>query len=175
MATGRVILFTGPDDPLEMEVDIDRISQVVTNLLSNALKYSPNTAPVALTLERAGEAAVLCVRDEGAGIPADALPYIFDRFYRAPGVEVQSGSGVGLGLGLHICREIVERHGGHLWAESTVGCGSAFYVSLPTVGLLSQEDGALADESSAEPLGMSRHQRTTGPGKDASNSSEASS
>lgn len=152
--TSRAITFTAPDNPVCAEVDVDRISQVLTNLLSNALKYSPATAPVALTLEQAEGKAVLSVRDQGAGIPAEALPHIFDRFYRVPGIEVQSGSGVGLGLGLHICREIVERHGGQIWAESTEGQGSTFYVSLPLVGPPDQQRAQLAEEPSAEPLDM---------------------
>lgn len=158
-ATNRVITFTGPDAPVKVEVDVDRIGQVITNLLSNALKYSPTITPVSLTLEQAEESAVLCVHDEGPGIPAEALPHIFDRFYRVPGVEVQSGSGVGLGLGLHICREIVERHGGYIWAESTVGSGSTFYVSLPVVGPSPQEHSRRAEEPSAAPLDMPTRQR----------------
>jgi signal transduction histidine kinase len=134
IATNRAITFSAPEGSLEVEVDVDRMSQVISNLLSNALKYSPATAPVFLTLEQTGDMVILCVRDEGIGIPADALPHIFDRFYRAPGIEVQSGSGVGLGLGLHICREIVEQHGGQIWAESASGSGSAFYVALPVAG-----------------------------------------
>ena len=128
--TDRAIVYTAPDETIEVEVDGERISQVITNLLSNALKYSPATSSVLLTLEQVGNSVILCVRDEGPGIPAEALPHIFDRFYRAPGIEVQSGSGVGLGLGLHICRQIVELHGGQIWAESTIGSGSDFYVAL---------------------------------------------
>ncbi len=131
--TERRLLFDAPDEPIEVEVDVDRISQVVTNLLSNALKYSPPECPVALGVRRVGENALITVRDEGGGIPAEELPYIFDRFYRVPGVEVKSGSTVGLGLGLYICQEIVDRHGGHIWAESTPGQGSTFSVSLPLV------------------------------------------
>ncbi len=133
-ATGREVLFQAPEEPVETEVDIDRISQVLTNLLSNAFKYSPPDSLVTLTLQRKPDAICLSVHDEGCGIPSEALPHIFDRFYRVPGVEVQSGSGVGLGLGLHICREIVERHGGQIWAESVVGQGSTFFVSLPLAG-----------------------------------------
>lgn len=131
--TTRELLLDAPAEPIEVEVDVDRISQVLTNLLSNALKYSPPDCPVTLILRQEGDKAIFAVRDEGSGIPAEELPYIFDRFYRVPGVEVKSGSAVGLGLGLYICREIVERHGGHIWAESTPGFGSIFSVSLPLV------------------------------------------
>jgi PAS domain S-box-containing protein len=149
--TERKLLFDAPDEPIEVEVDIDRIGQVVTNLLSNALKYSPPERPVTLSLRREGDRALIAVHDEGSGIPAEELPHIFDRFYRVPGVEVKSGSTVGLGLGLYICQEIVERHGGHIWAESTLGQGSTFSVSLPLVaGPIGQpRGGAHGHDSSA--------------------------
>ncbi len=145
-ATNRTITFTAPEEPVEVEIDVDRIDQVITNLLSNAIKYSPAVAPVSLSLERTDDTVILCVRDQGPGIPPEALPHVFDRFYRVPGIEVQSGSGVGLGLGLHICREIVERHGGHIWAESNPGSGSAFYVALPLAGPPRQERTTSAEE-----------------------------
>jgi signal transduction histidine kinase len=110
------------------------MSQVLTNLLSNALKYSTRASPVVLTASQNQHAAIFSVRDEGQGIPSEELPAIFNRFYRVQGINVQSGSGVGLGLGLHICREIVERHGGRIWAESILGSGSTFYVELPLLG-----------------------------------------
>ena len=132
-STERELLFDAPDEPIEVEVDVDRISQVLTNLLSNALKYSPPECPVTLTLRLEGDQAIFVVRDQGSGIPAEELPHIFERFYRVPGVQVKSGSTVGLGLGLYICQEIVARHGGHISAESTVGQGSIFSVSLPVI------------------------------------------
>ncbi|MGH2516437.1 MAG: sensor histidine kinase [Ktedonobacterales bacterium] len=112
-------------------VDADRIIQVMTNLLLNALKYSAPLCPVALRLRRDAGRVVISVRDEGAGIPAEALPHLFERFYRVPGVEVQSGSGVGLGIGLYISRRIVEQHGGQMGVESAIGGGSTFWFSLP--------------------------------------------
>lgn len=131
--TEREIALEAPDQPIPVEVDVDRISQVLTNLLSNALKYSPQESSVSLTITREHDEAVLRVSDQGKGIPPDELPRIFDRFYRVPGIEVQAGSGVGLGLGLYICREIVQRHGGRIWAESEPGDGSTFCVALPLV------------------------------------------
>lgn len=164
LATNRVITLSAPHDPLVVELDADRISQVITNLLSNALKYSPATTSVSLALAQEGEKVILCVRDQGAGIPAEALPHLFDRFYRVPGIEVQSGSGIGLGLGLHICREIVERHGGQIWAESTVGSGSAFYVALSVTGPPRSESELPADEPLAKPLDQRPPRATSSSG-----------
>ncbi len=133
-ATGRTITLVSPDasEPtLDVVADVDRIGQVLTNLLSNALKYSPADTPVSLAVTREGNDFLLAVRDQGPGIPPHELAHIFDRFYRVPGIEVRTGSGVGLGLGLHICREIMERHGGRVWADSVPGHGSTFWVSLP--------------------------------------------
>lgn len=127
----RTIIFDLPAEPVEIMADAERIEQVLVNLISNALKYSPASQPIELRLHSQGDEAMLTVSDRGGGIPSGELPHLFERFYRVPGVQVQSGSGVGLGLGLHISHEIVERHGGHIWAESAIGHGSSFFVVLP--------------------------------------------
>jgi signal transduction histidine kinase len=124
-ASERDIRVDLTDGPVWVTADAERMGQVLTNLLSNAVKYSAQDCPVELALRAEGE------RDEGAGIPPESLPHLFERFYRVPGVQVQSGSGVGLGLGLFITREIVERHGGAIEVESAVGQGTTFTVSLP--------------------------------------------
>jgi len=125
------LTFETPNEPIEVGVDVDRISQVILNLLSNARKYSSAESPITITLQRAGESGILSVRDRGVGIPAEMIPHIFERFYRVPGVEVQTGSGIGLGLGLYISRKIVERHGGHIEVQSILGEGSIFSITLP--------------------------------------------
>jgi two-component system, sensor histidine kinase and response regulator len=125
------LTFEAPNEPIEVEMDVDRISQVILNLLSNARKYSSAEATITMTLQRAGDTSILSVRDRGVGIPAEMLPHIFERFYRVPGVEVQTGSGIGLGLGLYISNKIVERHGGHIEVQSMPGEGSTFSVILP--------------------------------------------
>lgn len=129
--TEREISLLLPEDAVQVIADPDRIDQVLANLLSNALKYSARDRAVTLSLHRNKSEAVISVRDEGAGIPEELLPHLFDRFYRVPGVQVQSGSGVGLGLGLYISKEIVERHGGHIWVTAGIGSGSKFSFSLP--------------------------------------------
>jgi PAS domain S-box-containing protein len=132
LLTQRVINYHGPEGaPLLVYADPERIRQVVTNLLSNALKYSPAKEPVFVRAYRLGDECVVSVHDHGSGVPDDARDHIFDRFFRVPGMQVQSGSGVGLGLGLNISREIISRHDGRIWAESEVGHGSVFSFALP--------------------------------------------
>lgn len=133
VATGRNIVLRTPNVPVEVQADTTRLSQVLSNLLSNALKYSPEEAPVSVQLKRDRTGAHITVHDEGPGIPPEALPRLFQRFYRVPGIEVQHGTGVGLGLGLYICQRLVELHGGQLRVASTPGQGTTFEVSLPTV------------------------------------------
>jgi signal transduction histidine kinase len=118
-------------DPIEVEVDGERFSQVLINLLSNARKYSAKGTPITIMLQQSGYEVMLSVRDTGVGIPEEELPHIFEQFYRVPGIEVQTGTRNGLGLGLYIARKIVERHGGHIEAQSIPGQGSVFTVILP--------------------------------------------
>ncbi len=134
-ATERTIVLDMPSEPVEAVVDTDRIGQVLTNLLSNATKYSRPEDPVTLSLTVEGESALFSVRDEGPGIPKQELQHLFERFYRVPGIDVQSGSALGLGLGLYISSEIVERHGGRIWAESELGKGSKFSFAIPLMAL----------------------------------------
>ena len=110
--------------------DADRIRQVVTNYLTNALKYSLEERPVEVGIQVEAEQARVWVRDEGPGIPPGEQARIWERFHRVPGMEVQSGSGIGLGLGLHICQTIIERHEGQLGVESAPGAGSIFWFTL---------------------------------------------
>jgi signal transduction histidine kinase len=128
---GPALRFEAPGEPIEAEVDPDRISQVMLNLLTNARKYSPKGYPITVTLEQAGFEAIISVRDMGAGIPADALPHIFEQYYRAPHDEEQTDSYAGLGLGLYISRKLVERHAGRIDVQSIPGEGSVFSVVIP--------------------------------------------
>ncbi len=107
---GPALRFEAPGEPIEAEVDPDRISQVLLNLLSNAHKSSPKGDPITVSLHQAGFEASISVRDVGVGIPAELLPHIFEPYYRAPGAQGQTGAQAGVGLGLYIAWKLVERH-----------------------------------------------------------------
>ena len=128
---GPALRFEAPGEPIEAEVDADRIGQVLLNLLSNAHKYSPKGYPITVTLQQVGFEAIISVRDMGVGIPPGDLEHIFDQYYRVPEVDVQSGSRRGLGLGLYIAQKLVERHAGRIDVQSVPGEGSVFSVVLP--------------------------------------------
>jgi signal transduction histidine kinase len=117
------------DGPVEGEYDAGRIDQVLTNLLENAIKYSPAGGEVRVQVRRDQDGAHIAVVDQGIGIPANDLSYVFDRFHR--GSNVDDRRFAGMGLGLYICRGIVEQHGGRIWVESQSGAGSTFHVLLP--------------------------------------------
>ena len=125
-----VQLALGPLENLAAALaDAERVHQVVTNLVHNAIKFTAQGGQVTVSAEQAGDELIVAVRDSGVGIPADDLPRIFERFYRAD----RSRSGGGTGLGLSIAKHIVQAHGGRIWAESVEGRGSTFYFSLPVV------------------------------------------
>ena len=128
----RTIVFTQDHTaPVPVAADADRISQVVANYITNALKYSAPDAPVTVSLSFDDRAAHVSVRDAGPGIPPGELKHVWDRFHRVPGIEAQSGFGTSIGLGLFICRTLIERQGGTVAVESIVGQGSTFSFTLP--------------------------------------------
>jgi signal transduction histidine kinase len=130
-----------------VRVDPDRLGQVVTNYLTNALKYSPEDRPIDVGVQREGQCLRVWVRDQGPGLSPSEQEHIWERFHRAPGIVVQSGSGIGLGLGLHICKTLIERHSGQVGVDSTPGQGSTFWFSVP----LEQASPACSPGSSAQP------------------------
>lgn len=126
-AKHQVLLSRG--DPAWVEGELDRLEEVVMNLLENAMRYSPHGGDVDVQVVRDGTKAIVSVRDHGVGIPEARRPNVFERFYRAHmGTSEDYG---GLGVGLYISREIVRQHGGDMWFDTQEGNGSTFYFSLP--------------------------------------------
>jgi signal transduction histidine kinase len=123
------IEVTVPDDLPQIRGDETRLHQVLTNLISNAVKYSPKGSLVSLGARSDADSLTFWVRDEGQGIPLELLERIFDRFYRLDNTDRRLVGGTGLGLAL--VKEIVSAHNGRVWVESEPGKGSTFYVSLP--------------------------------------------
>ncbi len=111
--------------------DADRIGQVVTNYLTNAIKYSPADRPIEVSLAIEGQMARVAVQDEGPGLSQAEQQAVWERFYQVERIKAQRGSGTGLGLGLHICQTIIEQHQGKVGVQSSPGEGSTFWFSLP--------------------------------------------
>ncbi len=128
--TARIVMDIPADVP-PVSADSERVARIVTNLLTNAFKYSPPGAEVRVEARHIGAEAVISVSDRGAGIAAADAPRIFDRFYRAAGAPRADG----LGLGLYITRMLVEAHAGRIWVESEPGRGSRFSFTLPLAAL----------------------------------------
>jgi signal transduction histidine kinase len=116
------------DDALSAWVDRGRVSQVIGNLVGNAIKFTPEGGKVSLKLEPSADRVRFTVADSGPGIPPADLERVFDRFWR----DGQRGGHVGAGLGLSIAKGIVEAHGGRIWAESAPGKGATFHFELPS-------------------------------------------
>jgi two-component system CheB/CheR fusion protein len=124
---------------MDVEADPARLEQVIANLLSNALKYSPAGGTITVGLTADGGGVRVDVTDEGIGVPADAVETIFQPFGRGPNAAARQIQG--LGLGLYICREIVRRHGGRIWAESGgENRGTTLHVWLPQSARPARDD-----------------------------------
>jgi signal transduction histidine kinase len=134
LAPGRTIRLELPEaQPVLVNADAARIEQVITNYLTNALKYSKQDQPVAVRLEVEGDLARVSVRDDGIGVPVSERAHLWERFHRIEGIEVQSGSSIGLGIGLHISKSIIEQHHGQVGVQSAPGQGSVFWFTLPLI------------------------------------------
>ncbi|MFL2099696.1 cell wall metabolism sensor histidine kinase WalK [Desemzia sp. FAM 23991] len=141
----EMMIKTSTDEPLKnysiereitkqeiwVEIDADRIMQVLDNILNNAFKYSPDGGIITCRLVKTHNSVVLSIADQGMGIPKKDLLHVFDRFFRVDKARARSMGGTGLGLA--ISKEVIQHHGGKIWADSTEGKGTTFYISLPYV------------------------------------------
>ncbi len=127
--SGRRIDMDIPAEPVLLQADRERLTQVIINLVTNALKYSPENTVVQVSVRQDRTKVTLSVHNIGPAIPQEEYEHIFEPFYRAAGA--QSSSKRGWGLGLAISKEIVERQGGHIWTESSAETGTTFFVQLP--------------------------------------------
>jgi signal transduction histidine kinase len=128
---GVTATHTVPEQPVRLAVDRHRIREMLLNMVTNAIKYTPPGGTVSLSLEDRDEAAIFTVRDTGIGIAAGDLPHIFERFWRADPARSRTGDRPGVGLGLAITKWIVEAHGGSITVQSRPGRGTVFTVWLP--------------------------------------------
>ncbi|HGJ3116813.1 TPA: cell wall metabolism sensor histidine kinase VicK [Streptococcus pneumoniae] len=118
-----------PINSIWMEIDTDKMTQVVDNILNNAIKYSPDGGKITVRMKTTEDQMILSISDHGLGIPKQDLPRIFDRFYRVD--RARSRAQGGTGLGLSIAKEIIKQHKGFIWAKSEYGKGSTFTIVLP--------------------------------------------
>jgi signal transduction histidine kinase len=122
----RLVIASLPPEPVFVRADRERIMQVLSNLLANAIKFTPEGGSISLEAKAGGQNVRFSVSDTGPGIPTEYLPHLFSRYWKA-----EQGGRRGAGLGLYIAKGIVQSHGGTLWVESTLGKGSTFFFTLP--------------------------------------------
>jgi signal transduction histidine kinase len=135
-----------PDQGLAIHADRERVLQVLSNLLGNALKFTPQGGRVTLRAERQGATVRFGVQDTGPGIGRENLPRIFERYWK-----VETPGKKGTGLGLFIAKGIIDAHGGRIWVESEVGRGSSFYFTLPIASPAKQQAHATAQARPLDP------------------------
>ncbi|MCU0479694.1 MAG: hybrid sensor histidine kinase/response regulator [Anaerolineae bacterium] len=128
-AKHQTFTFQAPLDAVNVMGDTMRLGQVLSNLVSNAIKYTPENGHVFVTIQKNATDVQVCVQDNGLGIPPEAIPQLFDKFFRVNTTKHRSVEGTGLGLS--IVKAIIEQHNGKIWVESELGVGSKFIFSLP--------------------------------------------
>jgi signal transduction histidine kinase len=148
---GLTLTFESNEEPVEVDVDRERMSQVLIHLLSHARKHSPVRSPISITLHQEGEEAIVQVRDSGVGMTQELLPHIFEPFYRIPEVEALAGTRSDFSLGLYLSQQIVERHGGRIEVQSSAEEGSIFSVILPLAASSMGEQANDTESARGEP------------------------
>lgn len=132
-------LITDVEDDLPIiTADEDKVDQILTNLVSNAIKYSPNGGNVTLTCKKKDDGVIFSVADQGMGISEEHLPKVFERFHRVDNRDTRKVGGTGIGL--YLVKHLVEAHGGTIWVESVVGKGSSFIFTLPPKPPVEEEE-----------------------------------
>ncbi|PZW31967.1 two-component system sensor histidine kinase KdpD [Thermosporothrix hazakensis] len=131
MLRGREVRTTIPDELPPVEIDYLQMDQVLTNLIENAVRYTPPASPIEVSVEARSQDLLISVGDYGPGIPPADIERIFDKFYRVLETKRKNTSIMGSGLGLAVCRGLVEAHGGRIWAENREGGGALFRFTLP--------------------------------------------
>ena len=131
MSKSQNVTFTRliPEESYYVDVDTDKLTQVIDNIISNALKYSPDGGNIRFGMTVQDTMLKVMVSDDGMGIPKENVERIFDRFYRVDRARARSMGGTGLGLA--IARDMIEAHGGKIWAESEEGHGTTIFFTLP--------------------------------------------
>jgi signal transduction histidine kinase len=125
----KISIIYEPYKPILLDFDLERIEQVLVNLIDNAIKFSDQKSDIRITVQEDSESVIVSIKDQGIGIPEKDIESIFDKFSTVP--SGRDGKTEGTGLGLAICKAIVEAHGGKIWAESISGVSSTFYFKLP--------------------------------------------
>jgi two-component system sensor histidine kinase KdpD len=142
----RAVTIDVPEDLPPVELDYMMIDQVMTNLIENALRYTPAGSPLEITASATAKELFLSVADRGPGIPSSDLERIFDKFYRVMDRTRGTNTAGGTGVGLSVCRGLIEAHGGRIWAANRPGGGAIFRFTLPlhrTENILQRTEEAL--------------------------------
>jgi signal transduction histidine kinase len=147
-----------PEGPVLLQVDKHRIRELMLNLVTNAIKYTPAGGLVGLSLTELDGAVTLTVSDTGVGIAPGDLPHIFDRFWRADPARSRTGERAGTGLGLAITKWIAEAHGGSITVQSRPGRGTVFTVHLPRTGPVDGTSVQTSQSATPEPSAVSHRE-----------------
>jgi signal transduction histidine kinase len=152
VGAGLTLTFECSEEPIEVDVDRDRMNQVLIHLLSYLRQYSTLSSPIVITLHQEEEEVIVRVHDRNTGMAEELLPHIFEPFPHVPEIEMNAGTPPDLGLGLYLSQQVMERHGGHLEFQSSAEEGSTFSVVLPLAVHSTAEQANSTASVSREPV-----------------------